>query len=65
MTTAPRPVSGWRALLTAALHPDWVLGVVSVATVAPFLTPALPARAVYDFEQVYDTDEGWAKETRD
>ncbi|HEY1321155.1 MAG TPA: alpha/beta fold hydrolase [Streptosporangiaceae bacterium] len=57
--------SGWRALLTAALHPDRVLGVVSIASVAPFLTPPLPARSVYDFEQVYDTDEGWAKETRD
>jgi pimeloyl-ACP methyl ester carboxylesterase/predicted glycosyltransferase len=57
--------SGWRALLTAALHPGRVLGVVSLATVAPFLAPPLPARAVYDFEQVYDTDEGWAKETRD
>ena len=56
--------SGWRALLTAANHPGRVLGVVSIADSAPFLTPPVPARAVYDFDRVYDTDEGWAKDTR-
>jgi pimeloyl-ACP methyl ester carboxylesterase/predicted glycosyltransferase len=56
--------SGWRAVLTAALHPDRVLGIVNVASWAPFLTPPLPARVQYDFEQVYDTDDGWAKDTR-
>jgi pimeloyl-ACP methyl ester carboxylesterase/predicted glycosyltransferase len=58
-------ISAWRALLTAVLHPGRVLGVVTVGLSAPFLTPPLPPRAKYDFEEVYDTDEGWAKETRD
>ena len=56
--------SSWRALLTAALHPGRVLGVVSVASWAPFLTPPLPGRTVFDFDQVLDTDEGWAKDNR-
>jgi pimeloyl-ACP methyl ester carboxylesterase/predicted glycosyltransferase len=56
--------SSWRAVLTAALHPDRVLGIVNIASWAPLLTPPLPTRAEYDFEQVYDTDEGWAKDTR-
>src|ERR1700756_5734753 len=54
----------WWVLLTAALHPERALGVVSVATWAPFLTPPLPWRAVYDFDQAHDTDEGWAKDNR-
>ena len=58
-------ISAWRALLTATLHPGRVLGVVTVGLSAPFLTPPLPWRAEYDFEQVCDTDEGWAKENRD
>ncbi len=53
--------SGWRALLTAGQHPDRVLGVVTMATWAPFLTPPLPARTQYDFDEVLDTEEGWAK----
>ena len=36
-----------------------------MATWAPFLAASLPARAVYAFDQVHDTDEGWAKESRD
>jgi pimeloyl-ACP methyl ester carboxylesterase len=56
--------SSWRALLTAALHFGRVLGVVALATVAPFLAPPLPARAAFDFEEVLGTDEGWAKENR-
>jgi pimeloyl-ACP methyl ester carboxylesterase/predicted glycosyltransferase len=53
--------SSWRALLTAGAHPDRVLGVVAIASWAPFLTPPHPHRLVYDFDQVLDTDEGWAK----
>jgi len=53
--------SSWRALLTAGQHPDRVLGVVAIASWAPFLTPPLPGRVVYDFEAVLDTEEGWAK----
>jgi pimeloyl-ACP methyl ester carboxylesterase/predicted glycosyltransferase len=55
---------GWRALLTAALHPARVLGVVNIASWAPFLTPPLPERVLYDFDEVCDTYEGWAKANR-
>jgi pimeloyl-ACP methyl ester carboxylesterase len=54
----------WRALLTAGQHPDRVLGVVAMAPWAPFLTAPVPHRAVYDFDAVLDTDEGWAKDNR-
>jgi pimeloyl-ACP methyl ester carboxylesterase/predicted glycosyltransferase len=54
--------SGWTALLTAARHPSRVLGVVSMASWAPFLTPPLPNRP--DFDAILDTDEGWAKDNR-
>jgi pimeloyl-ACP methyl ester carboxylesterase/predicted glycosyltransferase len=54
----------WTALLTASLHPGRVLGLVGVAAWLPFLTPPNPARVVHDFDQVHDTDEGWAKESR-
>jgi len=56
--------SSWRAFLTAAAHPDRVLGVVSIATWVPYLTPPLPERTAYDFDTEYDTDEGWAKDNR-
>jgi pimeloyl-ACP methyl ester carboxylesterase/predicted glycosyltransferase len=56
--------SSWRALLTAGQHPDRVLGVVAIAAWAPFLTPPLAARVQYDFDEVLDTDEGWAKQNR-
>ena len=39
--------SSWWAFLTAALHPDRVLGVVSIASWVPFLTPPLPWRSAY------------------
>jgi len=57
--------SSWWAFLTAGLHPGRVLGVVSIASWVPFLTPPLPWRAAYDFNGIHDTDEGWAKDTRD
>ena len=53
--------SSWRALLTAGQHPDRVLGVVAMATWAPFLTAPHPYRVVHDFDDVLDTDQGWAK----
>jgi pimeloyl-ACP methyl ester carboxylesterase len=56
--------SSWRALLTEVLHPDRVLGVVAIAPWAPFLTPPLAARVAYDFDQMLDTTEGWAKQNR-
>jgi pimeloyl-ACP methyl ester carboxylesterase/predicted glycosyltransferase len=56
--------SAWRALLTAVQHPDRVLGVVSMASWLPYLTPAHPWRREYDFDAVLDTEEGWAKDNR-
>jgi pimeloyl-ACP methyl ester carboxylesterase len=38
-----------------------VLGVVTMGTWAPFLTPPLPARTQYGFHEVLDTEAGWAK----
>ena len=56
--------SGWTSLLMAALHPGRVLGVVAIASAAPGLAPRPAHRAVYDFDEVLDTEEGWAKENR-
>ncbi|HTW04177.1 MAG TPA: alpha/beta fold hydrolase [Streptosporangiaceae bacterium] len=56
--------SGWTSLLMAALHPERVLGVVAIAASAPELVPWPAHRTVYDFDEVLDTEEGWAKENR-
>jgi pimeloyl-ACP methyl ester carboxylesterase len=56
--------SGWRALLTAALHPDRVLGVVSISTSVPYLTSPAPGREGLDFEIQRETYEGWQKANR-
>lgn len=56
--------SAWRALLTAVLHPERVLGVVSIATYAPYLTEPLPQRAEVDFETPRESCVGWQKENR-
>jgi pimeloyl-ACP methyl ester carboxylesterase/predicted glycosyltransferase len=57
--------SGWRALVMASTHPDRVLGVVSIDTWAPFLTPPMPARAAAaDFDAELDVYEGWDKDNR-
>ncbi|HEX3592352.1 MAG TPA: alpha/beta fold hydrolase [Pseudonocardiaceae bacterium] len=53
---------GWRCLLTAARHPDRVLGVVAIAPNAPGLTPPLPVRAVYSHTDELVVDDGWAKD---
>jgi pimeloyl-ACP methyl ester carboxylesterase/predicted glycosyltransferase len=53
-----------RALWYAADHPERVLGVVAIAVGVPKLTPPLPWRNAEAFDQVLDTDEGWAKENR-
>ena len=55
---------GWISLLTAALHPERVLGVVAIASWAPELMPWPAHRSVYDFNEVLATEEGWAKENR-
>ena len=56
--------SGWRSLLAAALHPERVSGVVSIATWAPFLTPPHAVRAAADFDAVLESYEGWQKSNR-
>ncbi len=56
--------SSWWVFLTAALHPGRVLGVVSIASWVPYLTPPLPCRTAHPFDSVPETDEGWAKDTR-
>jgi len=53
--------SSWFALLTAARHPDRVLGVVSVAAWLPHL-PARPVRQPRDFTDVIHTDADWTDE---
>ena len=35
-----------------------------MATLAPFLAPPLPDRAAFGFDELLDTDEGWAKDNR-
>jgi pimeloyl-ACP methyl ester carboxylesterase/predicted glycosyltransferase len=56
--------SGWTSLLMAALHPERVLGVVAIGSFAPELAPWPAHRAEYDFDEVLDTEEGWAKDNR-
>lgn len=57
--------SGWRAVLTAAMHPDRVLGVVSIGTWAPHLTPPLAPRAqAAGFDAELDVYDGWDKANR-
>ncbi len=56
--------SSWWSLLTAARHPDRVLGVASLATYVPRLVPPFPERAAFAFDVPLDTDEGWAKDNK-
>jgi pimeloyl-ACP methyl ester carboxylesterase/predicted glycosyltransferase len=53
--------SGWRALVTAARHPERVVGVVSVGTQAPYVPPLLPHKVGLDVEIRRETYEGWEK----
>ena len=57
--------SGWRSLVTAARHPERVLGVATIATWGPFLSPPLPDRDEQgDFEVARDEYVGWQKVNR-
>jgi pimeloyl-ACP methyl ester carboxylesterase len=56
--------SGWISLLTAAWHPDRVLGVVAIAAAAPEIGPWPAGRTEYNFDEPLGTEEGWAKENR-
>jgi pimeloyl-ACP methyl ester carboxylesterase/predicted glycosyltransferase len=51
----------WWSAIAAARHPSRFSGLVAIAPFVPHLAPPLPARAVYDFEAVLDTTDGWAK----
>jgi pimeloyl-ACP methyl ester carboxylesterase/predicted glycosyltransferase len=53
-----------RALILAAEHPDRIAGTVFIGPSYPGGGEPVAERAVYDFEQVYDTYEGWAKHNR-
>ena len=54
-------VSAWQSLLTAALHPDRVQGVVAVAPWARDFTPPIAVRleAVRHFDEELDDYSGW------
>jgi pimeloyl-ACP methyl ester carboxylesterase/predicted glycosyltransferase len=56
--------SSWRSLVTAHRHPERVLGVVSIAAWAPFLTPPTPDQEDQDFEIERESYEGWQKVNR-
>ena len=58
--------SAWHALLTAALHPARIQGVVAIAPWAHDTVPSHPERAgARDrFDEVLDDDEGWHKMNR-
>ena len=51
------------ALLLATEHPERVAGAVFIGPLLP-LGPGHPHRRVYSFNQVLNTDEGWAKFNR-
>ena len=51
------------ALLLAAEQPERVAGAVFIGSSLP-LTPRHPRRMVYSFDEVLDTDEGWARDNR-
>jgi pimeloyl-ACP methyl ester carboxylesterase len=51
------------ALPLAAEHPERVTGAVFIGPALP-LGPHHPWRTIYSFDEVLDTDEGWAKENR-
>ncbi|CAN5793785.1 hypothetical protein BH23ACT8_BH23ACT8_09180 [soil metagenome] len=51
------------ALRLAAEQPDRVAGIVAIGASMP-LTPPLPERDVYSFDEPLTTDEGWAKANR-
>ncbi|HEU5300389.1 MAG TPA: alpha/beta fold hydrolase [bacterium] len=50
--------------LVAARHPDRVLGLIAFAPGMPFIAPSHPHWSRHSFEDVLDTDEGWAKHNR-
>ena len=69
-TGTPRAVfaalcSGTRlSALVAARYPQRVLGLIAFAPGFPLIAPPHPHWAQYPFDEVLDTDEGWAKHNR-
>ncbi|MCW2738450.1 alpha/beta hydrolase [Nocardioides sp.] len=59
-------VSAWQALLTAALHPDRVQGVVAVAPWARDRTPPFPVRleSAQHYDEELDDYSGWRGNNR-
>jgi pimeloyl-ACP methyl ester carboxylesterase/predicted glycosyltransferase len=53
-----------RALILAAEHPDRVAGAVFIGPSYPGGGEPVPERAEYDFDERYETYEGWAKHNR-
>jgi pimeloyl-ACP methyl ester carboxylesterase/predicted glycosyltransferase len=53
-----------RGLLLAAEHPDRIAGAVFIGPAFPGGGEPLAERSVYDFDQEYGIDEGWAKYNR-
>jgi len=53
-------IGSQRALILAAEHPERVAGAIFIGPSLD-IAPGHPYRAVYSFEDVPDTDEGWAK----
>ncbi|HEV8167424.1 MAG TPA: alpha/beta hydrolase, partial [Actinomycetota bacterium] len=49
------------ALILAAEHPERVAGLMLIAPALPVREPEVPP---YPFDEVLDTDQGWAKENR-
>jgi pimeloyl-ACP methyl ester carboxylesterase/predicted glycosyltransferase len=54
-------MGGQRGLVLAAEHPDRVAAAAFIGPSFPGGGEPLAERWVYDFEQAYETDEGWAK----
>ena len=53
-------IGAQRALLLAAEHPERVAGAVFIGATVP-VAPGYEERVVGDFDELLDTDEGWAK----
>jgi pimeloyl-ACP methyl ester carboxylesterase len=54
----------WPAIAFAAAHPERVLGIVAFAAGVPLLSPPHPWKVAYSFDDVLDTDVGWARTNR-
>ena len=53
-----------RALILAAEHPERVAGAIFIGPSYPGGGEPVPERTLYDFDEQYETYEGWAKHNR-